>query len=149
MFGPAGHAYVYFTYGMHHCLNVVTGPPRRASAVLIRALEPLAGVERMRRRRGVAEQRRLARGPGCVARALGLDRRHDGLDLTRGSLWVGRRSVQREGRRVARSKRVGIRLAVGRLWRWYLSGHPCVSGPGPAARRGPAARTSRRAQPGR
>ncbi len=148
MFGPPGHAYVYFTYGMHHCLNVVTGPPRRASAVLIRALEPLAGMERMRRRRGAVSGDRLASGPGCVAQALGLDRRHDGLDMTREALWVGRRASRRDGRRLACSTRVGIRAGRGRPWRWFLLGHPCVSGPR-SAPGGPHRGWAGRTPPGR
>jgi DNA-3-methyladenine glycosylase len=127
MFGPAGHAYVYFSYGMHHCLNVVTGRKGEASAVLIRALEPLAGQRHMARRRGVREPERLARGPGCVARALGLTRAHDGLDLTRGPLWIGGSRVI-AGHRVARSPRVGISRATTLPWRFFLLGHPCVSG---------------------
>ncbi len=129
MFGPPGHAYVYFTYGMHHCLNLVTGPRGRASAVLIRAIEPLAGLAQMSRRRGIADTARLGRGPGCVARALGLDRGHDGLDLTRGPLWLSDRAARRGGRRIARGPRIGLRVAVERPWRFWLAGHPCVSGP--------------------
>lgn len=129
MFGPPGHAYVYFTYGMHHCVNVVTGTPGAAGAVLIRALEPLEGIELMRRRRGVRELERLARGPGCVTRALGLDRRHDGLDLTRGPLAVETGPPARGGHPVARGPRIGIRVATERPWRFWLAGHPCVSGP--------------------
>jgi DNA-3-methyladenine glycosylase len=144
MFGPPGHAYVYFTYGMHHCLNLVTGPRGEASAVLVRALEPVDGVPLMRRRRGAGDEARLARGPGNVARALGLTRAHDGLDLTRGPLWLSDLPPRRAGRRVARSGRVGIRLARERPWRCYLAGHPCVSAPrgrpGPALRRSAAAR---------
>ncbi len=128
MFGPPGHAYVYFTYGMHHCLNLVTEPAGRAAAVLIRALEPVDGIGRMRRRRGVREEERLARGPGNVARALGLTRAHDGLDLTRGPLWVSDLPPERSGRRILRSGRVGIRQAGERPWRFHLAGHPCVSG---------------------
>jgi DNA-3-methyladenine glycosylase len=139
MFGPPGHAYVYFTYGMHHCVNLVTGPPGSAGAVLIRALEPLEGLDLMRRRRGVPELERLARGPGCVTRALGLDRRHDGLDLTRGPLVVETGSPVRDGRPVARGPRIGIRVATGKPWRFWLKGHPCVSGP----RRVRPVRTSR------
>ena len=129
MFGPGGHAYVYFTYGMHYCVNVVTGPPGRAQAVLVRALEPVEGVTIMRRRRGVEPTERLARGPGCVARALGLTRADDGLDLTRGPLWILDAPARREGRRILRTPRIGIRHAAERPWRYVLAGHPCASGP--------------------
>jgi DNA-3-methyladenine glycosylase len=129
MFGPGGHAYVYFTYGMHYCVNVVTGPPGRAQAVLVRALEPVEGVTIMRRRRGVEGTERLARGPGCVARALGLTRADDGLDLTRGPLWILDAPARREGRRILRTPRIGIRHAAERPWRYVLAGHPCASGP--------------------
>jgi DNA-3-methyladenine glycosylase len=135
MFGPPGHAYVYFTYGMHHCLNVVTGAGGVASAVLIRALEPLAGMEAMARRRGAVARERLARGPGCVARALGLTGAHDGADLTHGPLWLSAQPPRRGGRPIARGPRIGIRRAASRPWRFFLAGHPCVSG-GPAGRRG-------------
>jgi DNA-3-methyladenine glycosylase len=129
MFGSPGHAYVYFTYGMHHCLNLVTQPRGRASAVLVRALEPVDGVALMRRRRGVREEARLARGPGNVARALGLTRAHDGLDLTRGPLWLSDLPPRRSGHRVERSGRIGVRVAGERPWRFYLGGQPCVSSP--------------------
>lgn len=148
MFGPPGHAYVYFTYGMHHCLNLVTEPRGRAAAVLVRALEPVEGLPLMRRRRGVGEDARLARGPGNVTRALGLTRAHDGLDLVGGPLWVSDQPPQRSGRRIARSGRVGIRVAAERPWRFHLAGHPCVSGPRGAhpaprpARPRPAVRSS-------
>jgi DNA-3-methyladenine glycosylase len=129
MFGPAGHAYVYFTYGMHHCMNVVCGPRERASAVLVRALVPIAGLDAMARRRGTSDRTRLARGPGSLAQALGLDRRHDGTDLTRGPLWIADLAPRRDGRRVARGPRIGIRLAADRPWRYWLAGEPCVSRP--------------------
>jgi len=129
MFGPAGHAYVYFTYGMHHCVNVVTGPAGRSEAVLIRALEPLEGMALMRRRRGVQEPGRLARGPGCVTQALGIDRRQYGLDLTRGSFVILDLPPDHGGRPIARGPRLGIRVAVERPWRFWLAGHPGVSGP--------------------
>jgi len=130
MYGEGGHAYVYFTYGMHHCFNVVAGPPGVARAVLIRALEPLAGIDLMRRRRGVRDPLRLARGPGCVGQALALDRSHDGTDLTGPALWIaaGERPARRI--RVARSPRIGIRQARERLWRFHRAGDPFVSGPG-------------------
>jgi len=129
MFGPAGHAYVYFTYGMHHCLNLVTGPRGIAGAVLVRALEPLIGLGAMKARRGPVPEERLARGPGCVAQALGLTLEHDGLDLTRAPLWVSDLAADRRGFRVAAGPRIGIRVAVERPWRFFLVGHPCVSGP--------------------
>jgi DNA-3-methyladenine glycosylase len=128
MFGPAGHAYVYFTYGMHFCLNLVTGREGVAAAVLVRALEPLEGEELMRRRRGQVAAERLARGPGCVARALGLDRSHDGLDLVRGPLRIAAGRPWR-GARIVAATRVGIRQARERRWRFLFEGHPCVSAP--------------------
>ena len=140
MYGEPGHAYVYFTYGMHHCLNLVTGGAGKASAVLVRALEPVDGVELMRERRGgVTEFTRLARGPGNVARALGLTRAHDGLDLVVGRLWLSDLLPRRGGRRIARGPRIGIRVALDRDWRCFLAGHPCLSAPGgPTPRRGRA-----------
>jgi DNA-3-methyladenine glycosylase len=131
MFGPPGHAYVYFTYGMHHCVNVVTGGGASASAVLIRALEPVAGLAAMARRRGAVARERLARGPGCVTQALGITAADDGTDLTRGRLWLAAGPADRGGRPIARSARIGIGRAVRRPWRFYLAGHPCVSGPRP------------------
>jgi DNA-3-methyladenine glycosylase len=128
MFGLPGHAYIYLSYGMHHCLNVVTGRAGRAAAVLIRALEPVAGLEAMARRRGVRDPARLMRGPGCVGQALGLTRAHDGLDLTRGPLWLADQRPRRQGRRIVRSPRIGISRGAARRWRFFLAGHPCVSG---------------------
>ncbi len=127
MHGEPGHAYVYFTYGMHHCLNVVCEPVGHASAVLIRAFEPLVGLESMRRRRGVEESVRLGRGPGCVAQALGLDRRHNGLDLTSGPLFIAAGDPDRAGHRIVSGPRIGIRVGLEREWRFWLAGHPCVS----------------------
>lgn len=139
MFGPPGRAYVYFTYGMHHCLNVVCGRDGVAAAVLVRALEPLAGLELARARRGVHEAARLMRGPGCVARALGLTREHDGTDLVTGPLRVTAAPARRLGHRVANGPRVGIRVGLEHPWRFWLEGHPCVSGP----RARPVRRTTR------
>jgi len=138
MFGPPGRAYIYVSYGVHHCLNVVTGRRGRPSAVLIRALEPLSGLDlmargsgRLRSRRGRTAGRdplRLARGPGLVARSLGLTLAHDGVDLTDGPLWLAAGPPRLEAR-IARSPRIGISRAVSRRWRFYLAGHPSVSGP--------------------
>ena len=127
MFGRPGHAYVYFTYGMHHCVNVVCGRERQAMAVLIRALEPLAGLAAMAELRGTTEVRRLARGPGALARALCLSRAHDGADLTLGPLWIADLPPVRAGG-IASGPRIGIRLAADRPWRYWIAGSPFVSG---------------------
>jgi DNA-3-methyladenine glycosylase len=136
MFGPAGRAYIYFTYGMHHCLNLVTGPVGEASAVLVRALEPVFGLEAMRARRGPVPDSKLASGPGCVAKALGLTLADDGADLTRGPLWVSDLPPRRGGLPIVAGTRVGIRLGVEREWRFRLAGHPSVSGPRSGLARG-------------
>jgi len=131
MWGPGGHIYVYFTYGMHHCMNAVTREQGTPEAVLIRAGEPLEGLTTMRRRRGPRADRDLARGPACVCVALGVDRRHSGLDLTTGrKLWI------EEGERVAdaqvsRAPRIGVPYAgAAAAWplRFLVRDHPCVSG---------------------
>ena len=127
MFGPAGHAYVYFTYGMHHCLNIVAEREGTAAAVLIRALEPVVGVEHMASRRGIEIRDRLARGPGCVTRALGVGPEMNGADLVLGPLWLSDTAPLRNGYALSRGVRVGITRGVELPWRFFLRGHPCVS----------------------
>jgi DNA-3-methyladenine glycosylase len=139
MFGPPGHAYVYFTYGMHFCFNAVTAPAGVGEAVLIRALEPLTGVETMRRRRNLppdapaAHDRRLARGPGRLTRALGIGREQNGVDLTRGRLVIlpgdGPPGEPDDALPIITAPRVGVRQAADRPWRFLIRGHPCVSRP--------------------
>jgi DNA-3-methyladenine glycosylase len=127
MFGPPGHAYVYVSHGIHHCMNVTAG---RSAAVLLRALEPLDGLKAMARRRGVAEPRLLCAGPGRLCQALGITLAHDGHDLTAGrELWIAAGSPVR---RAARTPRVGIGEgpAAAKAWRYvdpasrYLSRGP-------------------------
>jgi len=130
MFGPAGHLYVYFTYGMHFCANVVCCPVGVAGAVLIRALAPLAGLEAMWAARPAAHiERDLCNGPAKLCQALGLDRAQDGVDLV-GSR--GRVRLVDDGtpppRRPGRGERVGISVATERRWRWWVAGDPHVSG---------------------
>ena len=133
MYGPPGHAYLYFTYGMHHCLNVVTGREGYPAAVLIRAAEPLEGVERMRALRGMGEggaarDNLVASGPARLCQALGLDRRHNGLDLTDAASELHlARAGRRRSERIGVSGRVGIRVATGRPWRFFIEGNPHVS----------------------
>ena len=145
MFGPPGHAYVYFTYGMHHCVNVVCEEEGRAAAVLLRALAPCAGLATMAARRDGAPWARLAQGPGRLARALALTRADDGADLVRGRLWLADLPPRRGGRPIARGPRIGISAARERPWRFWLAGHPCVSPPRGAP--GPRRRPARGAQP--
>ncbi len=134
MFGPPGHLYVYFTYGMHHCANVVCGPDGTASAVLLRAGEVVEGLPVARERRGSAPDRDLARGPARLCRALGLDLRHNGLDLTAGALVLGPRA---DPDRISTGPRVGLRQAPDHPWRFWLTDEPTVSRYVPAkARRG-------------
>lgn len=124
MFGPAGHLYVYFTYGMHHCCNVVCGPEGIASAVLLRAGEVIEGIELARRRRGSSTDRDLARGPARLCSALGLDLADNGLDLTAGALVLGD-PVHTSA--ISTGPRVGLRLAPDRPWRFWLTDEPTVS----------------------
>src|SRR6202022_649256 len=121
MFGPAGHAYVYFTYGMHHCLNVVADRPGRAGAVLLRALEPLAGVDLMRSRGDRGPESRLLSGPGKIGRAFGLTLQDNGRDFTRGPLGIAAGTPVTD-RPVAVSRRIGISRAVELPYRFAVIG---------------------------
>jgi len=135
MWGAAGRAYVYFVYGMHFCVNVVTRPAGVPHAVLIRALEPLEGMAVMRRRRELPEAPdwRLCRGPGALCQALGITRAQNGADLVRGSLRIVDGPAI-ASRRVARSKRVGVAYAgahAERPWRLAFRDTKAVSAPRP------------------
>ena len=138
LYGPPGHAYVYFVYGMHWCFNAVTRPRGLPSAVLVRALEPLEGLPLMRRRRGGRPDRDLTSGPGKLASALGIGPAQNRADLTRGSLTIVEGDVVRD-REVARGPRVGIRVAADLPYRLWVRGNPHVS-------RGPSAAPSRSRQ---
>lgn len=137
LFLRCGHVYVYFNYGMHFMLNVSSEPAGIGGGVLIRAIEPLEGIEIMKRNRKGAKLVDLARGPGRLAAALQIDRQLDGLDLfARGPLWLGeivpaKSAVQIIGKEceVAATVRIGITRAAEKLFRFYESGSPFVSGP--------------------
>lgn len=140
MFGPPGHAYIYFTYGMHFCLNFVTEAEGVCSAVLIRAGEPVTGVELMSRRRqaGTRSQARLiveqniASGPAKLTQALGLGRAQNGLDLLHGPLGVG--GPGGAVNPLVTGARVGIREGLDLMWRFAEAGNPHVSRPAPGTR---------------
>ncbi len=130
MFGPPGHLYVYRSYGVHWCANVVCADEGTAAAVLLRALEPTDGLAEMRSRRGVEDARLLASGPGRLTQALAISAEHDGLDLAREpfALVPSERPVA-----VVASPRVGITRAIEQPWRYSLAGSTFVSRPRPRA----------------
>lgn len=128
LFLERGHAYVYLAYGISYMLNVSSEMPGIGTGVLIRALEPLEGIEVMRLNRGIDRLRDLARGPGRLAAALRIDRSLDGLDLCReGPLWLARDDD--EPGEIGQSTRIGISKDAGRLLRFYVRGSAFVSGP--------------------
>jgi len=133
MYGPPGHAYVYFIYGMHFCMNVVTQPVGRPEAVLLRALEPLVGEALMRARRKLGPDVpawRLCRGPGALCQALGITREENGADLVRSRLRI-LDGAPVPGARVVRTARVGVDYAgvdAARPWRFAVRGSRAVSG---------------------
>jgi DNA-3-methyladenine glycosylase len=131
MFGPAGGLYVYFTYGMHWCANVVCGEVGVGVAVLLRAAEPLSGLAAMRSARPTARRDRdLCRGPARLCQAFGIDRHHDGCDLVDGDCGIvlvddGVASPARP----VQTTRVGLSAGAEHPWRWYVDGDPNVSRP--------------------
>jgi DNA-3-methyladenine glycosylase len=134
MFGPPAHLYVYFTYGMHWCANVVTGPAGEASALLVRALAPLRGQEEMRRLRPAARRDRdLCNGPAKLCQALGITGADNGTDLLArsNSPHAGAVRLVDDGtpppERPGQGKRIGIRVATEEPWRFWVAGEESVS----------------------
>jgi DNA-3-methyladenine glycosylase len=134
MFGPAGHAYVYRSYGIHWCLNLVCEAQGSASAVLLRALAPVEGLDLMRERRGLEDVRLLCAGPGRLCQALGITREHDGLPLDEPPFELRPRT---NGPTVVTGPRIGITQAADRPWRYGIAGSRFLSRPfrAPGARR--------------
>jgi DNA-3-methyladenine glycosylase len=124
MFGEAGHAYVYRSYGIHWCINVVCDDPGRAEAALVRALEPTHGIDEMRARRGVDALTELCSGPGKLCQALGITRDHDGAALDRPPFELRPRG---ETPRIVTGPRIGITRATELSWRYGLEGSPFLS----------------------
>src|SRR5579871_1617748 len=135
LFGPPGHAYIYFIYGNHYCLNVSCEPEGQAGCVLFRALEPLTGTERMAKARGIELHSpkdfiRLTSGPGRLCAAFCITRSgENGMDLTtdKSSLWIGEDGYK--SGQIAVSPRIGITKAAEHPLRYFLAGNPFVSGP--------------------
>jgi DNA-3-methyladenine glycosylase len=126
MFGRPGHAYVYRSYGVHWCLNIVCEEEGSASAVLIRALEPARGLDAMRERRGLGDRRLLCAGPGRLCQALGITRAHDGLALDEPPFELHPRETEPE---IVVGPRIGITKAADRPWRYGLAGSRYLSRP--------------------
>ncbi len=132
LFLARGHAYVHWCYGLHLLINISAGPPGVGTGILLRALEPVLGLELMRRRRPGVHDPDLARGPGCLTRALGIGPEWDGRDLcdVRSPLWLAR-GAPYPLTRIVRTPRVGVRRDAERRLRFSVRGHPCVSRPTP------------------
>lgn len=129
MFGPQGHLYVYLSYGMHWCVNAVCGEAGQGWAVLLRALEPLSGMDLIRRARpGMARDRDLASGPGKLSRAMGLDKTFDGADLVTGDRGI---RIVSDGMNPPAEPVVGPRIGISKAtefpWRWHVADNPHVS----------------------
>jgi len=127
MFGPSGHLYVYFTYGMHYCCNIVVGEAGYGAAVLIRAVEPIEGEDAMAAQRPRVNGVGLTNGPSKLCQALGIDRKMNGHDLHQAPFRLVIRPKRPQAEIVV-TKRVGISQAKETLWRYYLQGNPYVSG---------------------
>jgi DNA-3-methyladenine glycosylase len=135
LFGPPGHAYVYFSYGVHSLLNAVAEEEGVGAAVLIRALEPVDGLDLMRERRGVARDEELCNGPGKLTQALGIGLSLNGTSLVDGPIEVLRRDPREREPRIAIGERIGITKAADLPWRFCDADSAHVSRPWPAAMR--------------
>jgi DNA-3-methyladenine glycosylase len=125
MYQEAGTIYVYFTYGMHYCVNIVTGPKDYGQAVLIRALQPLDGISLMKERRGISDENNLTNGPAKLVQALGISKHANGTKL-------GGRIRLEPGflpEKIVQTTRIGITKAVDQQWRFYVAGNHFVSKP--------------------
>ncbi len=126
MFGEWGHLYVYFTYGMHYCCNIVVGPAGHGSAVLIRAIEPLNNEEEFAKRRGGHHGVDLTNGPAKLCQALAIDKQLNGHDLRRSPLrLISQPAISKN--RIIRSTRIGISRGQDQPWRFYIKDNPYVS----------------------
>lgn len=123
MYQESGTIYVYFTYGMHYCMNIVTGPKGHGQAVLIRALEPVEGIQLMEKRRGVTGKT-LANGPAKLTQAMGITKNQNNTKLKPGVLYL-EPGITPQG--VVQTMRIGISKAVDHPWRFYIAGSPYVS----------------------
>jgi len=124
MFGPAGRTYVYFIYGMYHCLNIVSGKTGEGEAVLIRALQPVAGIELMQKRRKTEKIENLCNGPGKLTQAFGITRKHNNRSLIDGDLQIHASRTKPE---IASSRRIGLSAGQELELRFFIKGNRFVS----------------------
>lgn len=127
MFGPAGHAYVYFTYGMHYCFNVVSGHKGHGQAVLLRALQPLDGIDLMRQRRKQSPDKHLCNGPAKLVQAMGISKQDYGKPLFEGDLYISGRSKDDVHVQISQGPRIGISKAIDVPWRFWLTDSTFIS----------------------
>lgn len=131
MYAAGGIAYMYICYGIHDMLNIVTGAENSSHAVLIRALEPIVGLEIMRERRKIFnDDTRLCKGPGALAKAMGLNKRHNGISLQGDQLWLEDKEVQIVAEKVVAAPRIGLNIAEPYKsipWRFYIGGNRFIS----------------------
>ena len=136
MFGPPGHLYVYFTYGMHFCCNVVTEMEGKGRAVLLRAAEPVMGIDTMKRRRQAASKRRaaasadsarLCSGPAKLCQAFAIRRAENGIDLCGNDIWIASGPESSRQIRIASSTRIGVANGADRRWRYFVETSPALS----------------------
>ena len=128
MYGEPGHAYIYFTYGNHFCLNITTQETGKPGAVLLRAIQPIGGVGTMRRFRPNVSDTELTNGPGKLTKAMNIDKSLNEHDLTSsGSLFLTKPQVHQPHYETWRSTRIGIRVGLDKRWRFFLKGNPYVS----------------------
>ncbi len=120
MFGEAGHAYIYFTYGMHYCFNIVTEKKGFPAAVLVRSVEPIKGIDIIKRRRGKAKEQNLTDGPAKLCQGFALDKKLNGIDLLGRELWVEDDGFKVKENVIKKSPRIGIKEGLDKKWRFYL-----------------------------
>ncbi len=127
MFGPPGHAYVYFCYGNHYLLNIVTERKGKAGAVLIRALEPLTNIKEMIKRRKINDKYKLTNGPGKLTEAFAIDKNENGMDVIKSKKLFVVCSDKRERIKIISTSRVGIKRGLEKKWRFYIKGNKYIS----------------------
>jgi DNA-3-methyladenine glycosylase len=131
MFGEGGHVYVYLCYGVHHLFNVVTNKAGLADAVLVRALQPMDGEELMAKRVG-GKAAKITAGPGKLSKAMGFDRRHNGIDLCGDEIWLEDMDMDVKSIKIKKGPRIGVEYAgkdASLPWRFWIAGNPWVSKP--------------------